>query len=183
MKIKEGKLADSLVIQPEIYGDDRGFFQELWSDRSVLSDRIGASFVQDNLSRSSRGVLRGLHFQNPKPQAKLIHVLDGEILDVIVDLRQSSPTFGQWESYLLNGKNRTQVFIPRGFAHGFAVLSKSALFSYKCNEFYYPEHERTLSWNDPGLGINWQLNSPQLSEKDQLGKSFEELNSSGELFS
>lgn len=182
MEIKEGKLTDSLVIQPKIHGDDRGFFQELWSDRSELAERIGTPFVQDNLSRSSRGVLRGLHFQNPRPQAKLVHVLDGEILDVIVDLRQSSPTFGQWETYILNGNNRAQIFIPEGFAHGFTVLSESALFSYKCTGFYYPEHERTLIWNDPWLGIDWKLDEPLLSEKDGNGKTFEALHSSGDIF-
>ncbi|MGP8218592.1 MAG: dTDP-4-dehydrorhamnose 3,5-epimerase, partial [Limisphaerales bacterium] len=133
------------------------------------------NFVQDNVSLSRRGTLRGLHFQNPAPQGKLVFVLQGEVFDVAVDIRRSSPTFGRWHGLHLSGENKRQFFIPPGFAHGFAVLSETALFAYKCTELYIPQNELTLAWNDPDIGIQWPLDNPQLSEKDARGPRLKDL--------
>jgi dTDP-4-dehydrorhamnose 3,5-epimerase len=169
MTITELSTRGALLFQPRVYEDERGCFLETFNQEIV--DRIGgATFVQDNESHSKRGVLRGLHYQVTKPQGKLVRVVAGEILDVIVDLRKSSPTFGKHCSTVLSGHNRHILWVPEGFAHGFLTLSESAVFVYKCTDRYTPQHERTLIWNDAALGIEWPLDvSPVLSAKDALG--------------
>lgn len=169
MKVTEFEIAGLRLIEPRVFGDARGFFLESWNERRYHDAGIPGPFVQDNLSFSRRGTLRGLHFQNPSAQAKLVSVLQGEVFDVAVDVRRSSPTFGQWQGVTLSAENKQQFFIPPGFAHGFAVLSETALFFYKCTAFYAPEHEVTLAWNDPDIGIQWPVADPVLSEKDQRG--------------
>lgn len=164
-----------IIFEPKIFGDARGFFMETWNQRRYREAGLEAAFVQDNLSLSRRGILRGLHFQNPNPQGKLVSVLQGEVFDVAVDLRQSSPTFGRWEAAQLTGENKRQFFVPAGFAHGFAVLSETALFYYKCTDFYSPKDELTLRWDDPDLGIRWPLQAPSLSEKDAAGLRLREM--------
>jgi dTDP-4-dehydrorhamnose 3,5-epimerase len=155
-----------LIIEPKVHGDARGFFLETWSRRRYAEAGLKEDFVQDNVSFSRRGILRGLHFQNPKPQGKLLQVLQGEVFDVAVDIRRSSSTFGRWHALTLSAENKKQFFIPPGFAHGFAVLSETALFAYKCTEFYSPQNELAIAWNDPDIGIYWPVEHPQLSEKD-----------------
>jgi len=166
MKRLETDLPGVLILEPDVFPDDRGFFLETWNKAGYEELGIKADFVQDNLSCSDRGVLRGLHYQNPRQQAKLVQVLQGEVLDVAVDIRVGSPTFGRWASVALSAENRRQVYVPEGFAHGFAVLSESALFAYKCSDFYSPESEGGVIWNDPDLGIDWCIESPILSGKD-----------------
>lgn len=164
-----------MVIQPKIFGDERGFFMESYHSRKFAVNGIDVEFVQDNFSRSQKGVLRGLHYQIEHAQGKLITVLQGEIFDVAVDLRKSSPTFGQWTGKRLNDQTREALYIPPGFGHGFYVLSESADVFYKCTDFYHPEHERVIAWNDPQVGIEWPLaDEPTLSEKDQQGVAFSE---------
>jgi dTDP-4-dehydrorhamnose 3,5-epimerase len=150
-------------------GDPRGFFLETWNERKYRDAGLTANFVQDNLSFSRRGALRGLHFQNPAPQGKLVSVISGEVFDIAVDLRRSSPTFARWQGLTLSGDDKRQFFVPPGFAHGFVVLSETALFHYKCTEFYSPRDEMTLRWDDPALGISWPVSNPVLSEKDAKG--------------
>jgi dTDP-4-dehydrorhamnose 3,5-epimerase len=175
MKIVDTPLAGALVIEPKVFEDDRGFFLESYNQRVFSGIGIRETFVQDNHSYSQRGVLRGLHYQIDRPQGKLIRVVTGEVLDVLVDLRRSSATFGRWHGLKLSGENRRLVWIPTGFAHGFLVLSETAHVLYKTTEFYVPELERTLLWNDPELNIDWQLRSaPLLSEKDKRGLRFRE---------
>lgn len=169
MNVQTGRLPGLLIVEPKVFGDARGFFLETWNQRRYPDAGLTATFVQDNLSFSRQGALRGLHFQNPGPQGKLVSVLQGEVFDVAVDLRQSSPTFGEWEGFNLSGENKRQFFIPTGFAHGFLVLSETALFHYKCTEFYSPKDEVTLRWDDPQLNIPWPLKNPTLSEKDARG--------------
>lgn len=169
MNITRCDLEGLLVIEPRVFGDARGFFLESWNARRYQEAGIAGAFVQDNLSFSRRGALRGLHFQNPSAQAKLVMVLQGEVFDVAVDVRRSSPTFGRWHGVHLSAENKRQFFIPPGFAHGFAVLSDTALFFYKCTEFYSPQSEVTLAWNDPDIGIQWPVADPVLSERDQRG--------------
>jgi len=164
-----------LLIEPRVFGDARGFFMETWNERRYREAGIPGPFVQDNLSFSRRGAVRGLHFQNPAAQGKLVYVLQGEVFDVAVDLRRSSPTFGRWYGVRLSAENKRQLYIPPGFAHGFAVVSETALFAYKCTEFYAPEHETTLLWNDPDLGIPWPVEEPVLSDKDRQGLRLREL--------
>jgi len=142
-------------IQPKIFGDSRGYFLESYSQRDFEQAGIKAKFVQDNQSRSVKGVLRGLHFQKSHPQGKLVSVIEGEVFDAAVDMRHSSATFGKWYGVVLSGEKKNQLFIPEGFAHGFLVLSETAVFSYKCTDFYYPEDEGGIIWNDPDIGINW----------------------------
>lgn len=170
------KIATSLpgvfILEPRVFGDDRGFFFESYNKRLMAEVGITAEFVQDNHSCSSRNVLRGLHYQIKQPQGKLVRVAEGEILDVAVDLRRNSKTFGRWESVRLSGDNKRMLWIPPGFAHGFRVLSDKAHVLYKATDFYAPEHERTLAWNDPDLNIDWDLDGkPTVSAKDQRGKS------------
>lgn len=169
MNIIETRLPGVIVIEPKVFGDDRGFFCETWNQARYAAAGVPEVFVQDNLSFSRRGVLRGLHFQNPHAQGKLVHVLMGEVFDVAVDIRIGSPTFGQWASVVLSGENKRQIYIPPGFAHGFCVTSESALFAYKCTDVYVPQAEGCVLWNDPALGIEWPIAQPELSEKDRCG--------------
>ncbi len=175
MNVTEFEITGLRLIEPRVFGDARGFFLESWNERRYRDAGIPGPFVQDNLSFSRRGTLRGLHFQNPSTQAKLVSVLQGEVFDVAVDVRRSSPTFGQWHGVTLSAENKQQFFIPPGFAHGFAVLSETALFFYKCTAFYAPEHEVTLAWNDPDIDIRWPVADPVLSEKDQRGWRLQDI--------
>jgi dTDP-4-dehydrorhamnose 3,5-epimerase len=160
------------ILEPRVFGDDRGFFLETYNERAMAEIGIVEQFVQDNHSCSRRGVLRGLHYQIKQPQGKLVRVADGEILDVAVDLRRSSTTFGRWEAVCLSGDNHRMLWMPPGFAHGFCVVSERAHVLYKATDYYSPEHERTLMWNDPDLGIGWELDGePIISVKDQRGVS------------
>ncbi|HEX2659208.1 MAG TPA: dTDP-4-dehydrorhamnose 3,5-epimerase [Polyangia bacterium] len=168
MKATPLSLPEVLLIEPDVFGDPRGFFMETWSRERYAALGIDVPFVQDNLSRSSRGVLRGLHLQNPYPQAKLVWVPVGEVLDVVVDVRVGSPRFGQWASAVLSSENKRQLFVPSGFAHGFSVISDDVLFAYKCSERYHPETELGVAWNDPRLGIDWRVAKPSLSSKDSV---------------
>ena len=158
-----------LIIEPKVFGDARGFFVETWNRRRYGEAGLDVDFVQDNVSFSRRGILRGLHFQNPKPQGKLLQVLQGEVFDVAVDIRRGSPTFGKWHGLVLSGENKRQFYIPAGFAHGFVVLSETAFFQYKCTEFYSPKDEMAIRWDDPDIGIEWPLKGPLLSERDAKG--------------
>jgi dTDP-4-dehydrorhamnose 3,5-epimerase len=168
MNIIETSLSDCLIIEPKTYEDERGFFLETFnSNRYQKLASINLTFVQDNHSQSKNKVLRGLHFQKTKPQGKLVRVLRGEVFDVAVDIRKKSPTFGNWEGVILSDKNKRQLWVPPGFAHGFLVLSNFADFEYKCTDYYDPNDEGCLLWNDPDLGINWPLNDPILSFKDR----------------
>ncbi len=163
-----------LLLEPKVFGDDRGFFLESYNQRAFAELGIGDAFVQDNHSYSEKNVVRGLHYQIQRPQGKLVRVISGEILDVALDLRRSSPTFGKWEAFTLSGENKLILWIPRGFAHGFRVASAHAHVLYKATDFYAPEHERTVAWNDPALRIDWQLDGePIVSAKDQRGATFE----------
>ena len=186
MNVVPTELQDAVVIEPQVFGDARGFFLETWSSRRFAELGLHMSFVQDNWSRSKRGILRGLHFQLRHPQGKLVRVTQGEVFDVAVDLRRGSPTFGKWTGVLLSAENFRAFYIPPGFAHGFYVLSESADFQYKCTDLYAPEHERTLAWNDAALGIRWPIDrggEPQLSEKDRTrALTLVELQARGEVF-
>lgn len=166
MKVIETKLPGVLIIEPAVFGDARGFFIETWNQKRYAEIGLSASFVQDNLSFSTRGTLRGLHFQHPNTQGKLVFVLQGEVFDVAVDIREGSPTFGQWVGVTLSADNKRQVYIPEGFVHGFWVTSETALFAYKCTDFYNPQAEGGIAWDDPDLGIAWPGEKPILSEKD-----------------
>jgi dTDP-4-dehydrorhamnose 3,5-epimerase len=166
MEIVSAGIPGTWIIKPKIWGDNRGFFLESYRASWLESVGTTVSFVQDNLSRSKKGTLRGLHFQLDKPQAKLVTVLQGEVIDILVDVRRGSPTFGEHRAIILNEENRWQLFIPAGFAHGFAVLSETADFYYKCSEYYSPASEKGIAWNDPDLNINWMIDAPLLSEKD-----------------
>jgi dTDP-4-dehydrorhamnose 3,5-epimerase len=167
VRIIQTKLKDCVIIEPKVFGDDRGFFLETFQ-LSRYRDEAGIAlpFVQDNHSRSSRGVLRGLHFQKTKPQGKLVRVVKGEVFDVAVDIREGSSTFGEWEGVILSEENKRQFWVPPGFAHGFVVLSDVADFEYKCTDYYDPTDEGSILWSDPGLGITWPLSDPILSQKD-----------------
>lgn len=167
MNVVSTKIPDVLLITPEIHGDSRGFFMEAFQAQRYREAGIIDSFVQDNLSRSSKGTLRGLHFQEPHSQGKLITVLRGSVFDVAVDVRKGSPTYRQWVGVELSDENRQQLWIPKGFAHGFCVLSDSADFFYKCTDRYHRELEKTIRWDDPELGIEWPIAQPLLSEKDR----------------
>jgi dTDP-4-dehydrorhamnose 3,5-epimerase len=166
------------ALEPRVFGDERGFFFESYNRRIMAEVGIVEEFVQDNHSCSSRNVLRGLHYQLKHPQGKLVRVAEGEILDVAVDMRRSSPSFGRWEAVRLSGENKRMLWIPAGFAHGFCVLSEKAHVLYKATDFYSPEHERTLAWNDSQLKINWELDGvPIVSAKDQRGAAFRDAES------
>lgn len=169
MNVSSGQLQGLLILEPKVFGDSRGFFMETWNLRKYQDAGVGVAFVQDNISVSRRGALRGLHFQNPNSQGKLVSVLKGEVLDLVVDIRLGSTTFGKWEAVRLSSENKRQFYIPPGFAHGFLVLSDDALFHYKCTEFYSPKDEMTIRWNDPDLGIQWPMDNPLVSEKDAKG--------------
>lgn len=171
MQIQKTEIPDLLIIEPKVFGDDRGFFYESFNERRFAElTGVNPRFVQDNHSRSSRNVLRGLHYQIRQPQGKLVRVTAGEVFDVAVDMRRSSPTFGRWVGVTLSAENKRQFWIPEGFAHGFIVTSESAEFLYKTTDYWAPEHERSVRWDDPAIGIQWPLEgTPQLSAKDQAG--------------
>jgi dTDP-4-dehydrorhamnose 3,5-epimerase len=172
--VKTTSIPGVLIIEPKVFGDDRGFFYESFNERrfAELTGITGAlRFVQDNHSRSARNVLRGLHYQIKQPQGKLVRVVSGEVFDVAVDIRKSSPTFGHWVGVTLSADNKRQLWVPEGFAHGFVVVSQSAETLYKTTDYWAPEHERSILWNDPYLGIDWPIDAtPLLSAKDQNGK-------------
>jgi dTDP-4-dehydrorhamnose 3,5-epimerase len=164
-----------VIVEPKVFGDNRGYFMETYEEKKFAEGGITAKFVQDNQSKSTKGVLRGLHFQKTYPQAKLVRVIKGEVYDVAVDLRKSSPTYGKYVGIVLSEENKKQFFIPKGFAHGFLVLSDEAEFVYKCDDFYHPEDEGGLLWNDAEIGIEWPLDGIEdikLSEKDKVNPNF-----------
>ena len=167
MEVTESNLKGVYLIKPRVFEDPRGFFLETYNRDQYRDHGIDAEFVQDNYARSTRGVLRGMHYQIKRGQAKLVWVPQGEVFDVVVDLRKGSPTFGQWDGYTLSSINKHQLFVPTGFAHGYCVISDTADFMYKCTEFYFPEDEGGLAWNDPKVGIEWPVADPVLSAKDQ----------------
>lgn len=175
MEVSETELPGVLLVEPEVYTDDRGSFMETWNARDYRPHGLEFTFVQDNLSRSREGVLRGLHFQNPRPQAKLISVLEGEVYDVVVDVRADAETFGEWKGTLLSAENARQLYVPEGYAHGFVATSGEALFHYKCTDFYHPEADRAVRWNDPSLEINWPVEDPILSDKDANAPLLDDL--------
>lgn len=176
MKIIKTSIQDVLIVEPSVFGDARGFFMESWNRRTFASAGIDIDFVQDNHSRSQKGVLRGLHYQINQPQGKLVRVVNGKVFDVAVDLRKSSPTFGKWAGVTLSAENQRMFWIPPGFAHGFLTLSESADFLYKATDYYAPEHERSILWSDPDLAIEWPLEeisgTPNLAAKDAAGSRF-----------
>jgi dTDP-4-dehydrorhamnose 3,5-epimerase len=176
MQVVTTGLPDVLILEPKVFGDERGFFFESFNARQFAeATGLHPEFVQDNHSRSAKGVLRGLHYQVQQAQGKLVRVTAGEVFDVAVDLRRSSPTFGQWVGVHLSAENKRQVWVPEGFAHGFVVLSEFAEFLYKTTDYYAPEHERSIRWDDPTLAIDWPLiDAPQLSAKDQAGLNFQD---------
>ncbi|GGA78447.1 dTDP-4-dehydrorhamnose 3,5-epimerase [Neiella marina] len=170
-------IPDVLLLEPTVFGDERGFFMETFRADEFAKQTGARAFIQDNHSRSSRGILRGLHYQTQQTQGKLVRVVQGEVFDVAVDMRQNSPTFGKWVGYLLSAENKRQLWVPEGFAHGFYVTSETAEFVYKCTDYYAPEYDVSVKWDDPEIGIEWPLfeeQAPQLSEKDLNGKSFQE---------
>lgn len=175
MEVIETRIPDVKLIKPKVFGDERGFFMETWNARAFAEAGIDATFVQDNHSRSVEHTLRGLHYQIRQPQGKLVRVTRGEVFDVAVDLRNGSPTFGEWVGEVLSERNQHQLWVPPGFAHGFYVMSDSADFQYKCTEFYAPKHERCIRWDEPELGIDWPIPAgsvPIVSPKDSDGVSF-----------
>lgn len=173
MKVIDTAIPEVKLIEPKVFGDERGFFMESYQSERYAEAGINGPFVQDNVSFSQYGVLRGLHFQNPKAQGKLVSVLQGEVYDVAVDIRVGSPTFRQWVGYTLSSENKRQLWIPAGFAHGFCVTSKTALFTYKCTEFYAPECDHSLRWDDPGIAISWPITQPAISAKDEQAMTLE----------
>jgi dTDP-4-dehydrorhamnose 3,5-epimerase len=166
MKIIETSLPGVLVVEPQVFKDSRGFFYESYHEGKFLKADIQVNFVQTNVSRSAKGVLRGLHYQWPNPQGKLVSVLDGEVYDVAVDIRQGSPTFGQWTGVMLTGDNHRHLWIPEGFAHGFCVLSPHATFTYQCTTLYDPVADASIAWNDADIGVDWPISQPLISDKD-----------------
>ena len=176
MKISHSKLKGCVIIEPRVFGDDRGFFLETFQAARYKQEAgIDLPFVQDNHSRSARGVLRGLHFQKTKPQGKLVRVVRGEVYDVAVDIRKGSATFGEWEGVILSEDNKKQFWVPPGFAHGFVVLSDTADFEYKCTDYYDPSDEGSVLWSDPDLNIPWPIANPVLSAKDESAKRLVDL--------
>lgn len=175
MKYTPLGIPDIVLIEPQVFGDDRGFFMETWREDEFRTSVADFSFVQDNHSKSSQGILRGLHYQIKQPQGKLVRVLSGKVFDVAVDIRKNSPTFGKWTGATLSSANKAMLWVPPGFAHGFYVISKEAEFVYKCTDYYAPEHEQSIKWNDPVLAIDWPLipgTQPLLSSKDEASVSF-----------
>ncbi len=178
MKFESTPLRDVLLLKPRVFGDQRGFFLESWNAQTFREAGLDLDFVQDNHSRSVRGTLRGMHFQTERTQGKLVRVTSGEVFDVVVDLRHSSPTCGQWHGVWLSAANHHQLWVPPGFAHGFLVTSEYADFQYKCSDYYHPASEICLAWDDPTVGIAWPLpggEPPQLSAKDSKGAAWDEL--------
>lgn len=176
MKIVQTKIPDVLIIESKVFSDERGFFYESFNKKTFQDvTGIKAEFVQDNHSKSSKGVLRGLHYQIKQPQGKLVRVVSGEVLDVAVDIRKSSESFGHWVGVILSAENKRQLWVPEGFAHGFVVLSETAEFLYKTTDYYAPEYERCIKWDDVDLAIDWQYSdAPQVSEKDAQGVKFKD---------
>jgi len=176
MNVIQTAIPEVLILEPKVFGDDRGFFLESYNERVLAEVGIKANFVQDNHSRSARNVLRGLHYQLNQPQSKLVRVTAGKVFDVAVDVRRNSPTFGKWVGVELSGENKRIFWIPKGFAHGFVVLSESADFLYKASDYYDPKSERAILWNDPQIGIEWPTldGEPLLSGKDKAGTPFAE---------
>ncbi|PIQ97777.1 MAG: dTDP-4-dehydrorhamnose 3,5-epimerase [Nitrospinae bacterium CG11_big_fil_rev_8_21_14_0_20_56_8] len=179
MKVTPTRLDGVLLIEPKVFEDDRGAFYESYSKIKLGAFGISMDFVQDNHTLSRRGVLRGLHFQTDRPQAKLVRVTRGEVFDVAVDIRKGSPTFGQWVGVHLSAENRMQMFIPKGFAHGFCVLSEWAEFLYKCSDYYSPAGDAGILWNDPDIGIDWPVRDPLLSDKDRNHPRLRDLPETG----
>lgn len=178
-KFIETKIKDLYIIEPKVFGDNRGYFMETYSKKAFNESGLTMEFVQDNESRSKKGVLRGLHFQTKHTQGKLVRVTDGAVYDVAVDLRKGSPTYGQWEGILLTAENKKQFYVPEGFAHGFLVVSDYATFNYKCTDFYAPEYDGGVLWNDPDIGVEWPLEGIEeilLSEKDKNQKRLKDVN-------
>lgn len=176
MKIIEKEIPGVLLIEPQLFGDERGWFMESWQQQRYAEQGIVGPFVQDNQAFSRRGVLRGLHIQHPYGQGKLVQVISGEVFDVAVDVRHGSPYFGRWVGFVLSGENRRQLYVPEGFAHGYCVLSDEALFSYKCTDLYHPETQLSIRWDDPALGIEWPLEGePVLADKDRDAPLLNEL--------
>ncbi|MHB8253068.1 MAG: dTDP-4-dehydrorhamnose 3,5-epimerase [Acidiferrobacter sp.] len=174
MKVCETSLPDVLLLEPRVFGDDRGFFFESYNKKTLQDLGIACEFVQDNHSRSHQGVLRGLHYQIHQPQGKLVRVIAGEVFDVAVDIRKSSPTFGQWAGFSLSAANKHMAWIPPGFAHGFVVVSETAEFLYKTTDYWAPEYERCIRWDDPDLAIAWPLTEPPVvSDKDKAGRTLQ----------
>lgn len=177
MKISPMNIPEVLLIEPDVFGDSRGFFMESWHRKKYAEAGLDVDFVQDNHSRSSQGVLRGLHYQLQQPQGKLVRVVTGAVFDVAVDIRRGSPTFGQWAGAELSEENQHQLYVPPGFAHGFCVLSDTADFLYKCTEFYAPEYEHGIRWDDPAIGIDWPGSDFRISDKDANNKLLSEMDS------
>lgn len=175
MKITQGKLAGILIIEPQVFADSRGFFYESYNYEKLREYGVELDFVQDNHSRSVKNTLRGLHYQINPGQDKLVRASIGKVWDVVVDIRKDSPTFGQWESFLLSAENKKQLFVPKGFAHGFCVLSDWAEFQYKCSEYWSPADERGIMWNDPDLKVQWPVTEPVLSSKDTKNILFKDI--------
>jgi dTDP-4-dehydrorhamnose 3,5-epimerase len=175
MNVVETNLPGVLIVEPDVFGDERGFFMETWNGKRYEEAGLPGRFVQDNLSYSARGVLRGLHFQNPQPQGKLVSVLRGEVFDVAVDIRIGSPTFGEWTGVTLSAENKRQFYVPPDFAHGFLVTGEDALFYYKCTDYYAPSAEGIDIWNDPEIGIEWPTDAPTLSERDSAAPPLREM--------
>lgn len=175
MNVRETGLPGLLLIEPKVFRDDRGYFLETWTEERYRASGISATWVQENLSCSHRGVLRGMHYQEPNPQAKLVSVPQGEVFDAVIDIRVGSPTFGRWEGHILSAENARQLYIPEGFAHGFVVLSESARFAYKCSAYYHPGAEGAVLWNDPDIGIDWPVPHPRLSAKDRAALRLREI--------
>lgn len=171
MKVIDTAIPDVKIIEPAVFGDERGFFMETWQQEKFCELVANRTFVQDNHSKSKKGILRGLHYQTENTQGKLVRVVSGEVYDIAVDIRKSSPTFGQWVGVLLSAENKRQLWVPEGFAHGFYVTSEEAEFVYKCTDYYNPKAEHSIVWNDPSLAIDWPLDGePLLSDKDKNGR-------------
>ena len=183
MRFSEATLSGVIIVEPDVFGDARGFFMETYHAKKYAEGGIREAFVQDNFSRSVRNTLRGLHYQYPNAQGKLVSVVSGEVFDVAVDIRKGSPHFGKWFGVRLSEENKKQVYVPSGFAHGFCVLSETAEFVYKCTTFYSPKDERGILWNDPAIGIRWPVSEPILSEKDQVYKTLKESEKNLPVFS
>lgn len=181
MKVTKTKIEGVLIIEPQVFGDERGFFVETYNKKRYQENGVDPEFVQDNISKSIKGVLRGLHFQkNPHAQGKLVQVIQGKVLDVAVDIRYGSPTFGEWVSVELSGENKKQFWVPSGFAHGFISLENDTIFNYKCTNFYAPEAEGAIAWNDKDLNIDWQLEKygiiePIVAEKDKVNRTLKNI--------
>lgn len=175
MKVVETELPGVLLVEPVTFRDERGWFRESWHLDRYREAGLPARFVQDNVSRSHRGVLRGLHYQEPQSQGKLVSVLEGEVFDVAVDIRRSSPTFGRWAGFTLSAENARQLYVPEGFAHGFVVLSEVAVFAYRCTAYYRPDAEGTVRWDDPDVGIEWPVERPRLSPRDAAAPTLAEI--------